>query len=440
MKYRKPTFLLVAATIAVTSLAGCTSNSENQAATKNGVTTIEFWTAPNPSQQTYWKETARNFEKGHPNIKINVSALKESPTSEASIQSALIGKAAPTISENINRGFAAQLAESKALVPLDELKGINKAIESRQMTKTVENWKFADGHQYVFPVYSNPMLFGWRLDVLKELGYSEPPKTYDEVYTLVDKLKQKYPDKYLWAKPDLADPTAWKRWFDFFMLYNAASDGNKFIKGNKYVADKKAATEVLTFMSTLQQKKAILTKQVSDPFETKVGIFTDLGPWTFTYWAEKFPKMKYEQNYTLSRPPVPNGADTKNAETFADSKGLVIFAQATKSQRKAAVEFINWVYSNPENDMKWLNKTQLPPARDDLGTNPTFKTFFKNNPTLQPYAEAVQDAIPAIDNASFNELQTYIGQYAVNPIVRGDTKNVRQAYKEMENAIKGDLR
>ena len=48
--------------------------------------------------------------------------MKESPTSEAGIQSAIAGKSAPTMSENINRGFAAQLSESKALVPLDEIR------------------------------------------------------------------------------------------------------------------------------------------------------------------------------------------------------------------------------------------------------------------------------------------------------------------------------
>lgn len=303
-KSKKVISLLMAATAAVSILSGCSGEGKKNA-DKNGETTIEFWAAPNITQQAYWKEMAKEFEKDNPKIKINVSAIKESPSSEASIQSAIAGKSAPTMSENINRGFAAQLAESKALVPLNELDGWEDIITNRDMNETVEPWKFSDGNQYVLPIYSNPMLFGWRLDILKDLGINEAPKTYSEMLDAAKKLKQKYPEKFVWAKPDLADPTAWKRWFDFFMLYNAASAGNNFIEGNKLVADDNAGIKVLEFMDDLRKEDAYLLKTVTDPFETGVGIFTDIGPWTLTYWEEKFPKIVYGETFTLAPPPVP---------------------------------------------------------------------------------------------------------------------------------------
>jgi len=442
MKLKKAVSTLFAASLIVGGLAACSTGSNNNDAknsTKNGVTTIEFWAAPNPTQQVYWKEVADEFTKANPKIKVNVSPMKESPTSEASIQSAIAGKSAPTMSENINRGFAAQLADSKALVPLDELAGWDKVKESRNMGNTMKGWEFADGHQYVLPIYSNAMLFGWRLDILKEIGYNEPPKTYSEMLDVAKKLKAKYPDKYVWAKADLADPTAWKRWFDFFMLYDAASDGNKFVEGNKFTADDKAGEQVLGFVDNLRKEKALLAKQVKDPFESGLGIFVDVGPWTIPFWAEKFPNMKYNETYTLAPPPVPDGMDTKNVKTFADTKGLVVYASATKEQQKAAMTFIKWVYSNPENDLKWLEKTSLPPARDDLTTNDTFKAFFDKNPALKPYAAAVPNAIPPMDNAKYNDIQTFIGQQAFNPVVTGE-KDPKTGWKDMKKAIEGALK
>lgn len=436
---KKGASLLFAATMAVSVLSGCGNKGTEQGAGNDGVTTIEFWAAPNPTQQVYWEAVAKEFEKENPEIKVNVSAIKESPSSEASIQSAIAGKSAPTMSENINRGFAAQLAESKALVPLNELEGWDEIVSARQMTETVKGWTFADGNQYVLPIYSNPMLFGWRLDILKELGVNEPPKTYSEMLDVAKKLKAKYPEKYVWAKADLADPTAWKRWFDFFMLYDAASEGNNFIEGNNFVADDKAGINVLTFLDDLRKEDALLAKQVTDPFETGLGIFTDIGPWTFTYWAEKFPEMKYGETFTLAAPPVPDGMSTENVKTFADTKGLVIYASATDEQKKAAMEFMKWIYSDPKNDLEWLEKTSLPPARDDLATNEAFTTFFEKNPVLQPYAEAVPNAIPSIDNAKYNELQTYIGQHAVNPVVKGEV-DPEKGWNEMKKAIEGDLK
>ena len=365
--------------------------------------------------------------------------MKESPTSEASIQSAIAGGSAPTMSENINRGFAAQLSESKALVPLNELEGWNDIIETRNMANTMNGWEFADGNQYVLPIYSNAMLFGWRLDILKELGYNQAPKTYSEVLDIAKKLKVKFPDKYVWAKADLADPIAWKRWFDFFMLYDAASDGNKFVEGTTFTGDAQAGEQVLGFMDDLRKENALLTRQSKDPFESALGIFVDVGPWTIPYWEEKFPDLKFNENYTLALPPVPDGTETENVKTFADTKGLVVYASATEEQKAAAAKFIKWIYSNPENDLKWLEETNLPPARDDLATNDTFKTFFDNNPALQPYAASVPNAIPPMDNSKYNDIQTSIGQYAFNPVVKGE-KDPKTAWKDMQEAIEGALK
>ncbi|MDB5053963.1 MAG: sugar transporter substrate-binding protein [Bacilli bacterium] len=423
----------------ITMVAACSKGSNLPSASGTAKTTIEFWTAPNPPQQAYWTALAKEYETVNANVHINVSPMKETPSSEANIQAAIAGGNVPTMTENISRGFAAQLAASKALVALDTMTGFNDIIAGRKMESTITPWKFADGHQYVLPIYSNAMLFGWRLDILKELGFNEPPKTYSEMLDVAKKLKAKYPDKYVWAKADLADPTAWKRWFDFFMIYDAASNGNKFIEGSKFVADDKAGVATLGLFDSLRKEKALLAENVKDPFETGVGIFTDVGPWTFSYWTEKFPELKFNINYTLAAPPVPDGMPTDNRKTFADTKGLVVYAAAPKEKQDAAMAFIKWVYSDPKHDLTWFEKTNLPPARDDLATNATFKPIFDKNPALKLYADAVPNAIPPMDNAKFNELQAIIGQEALNKVVLGQI-DPQTAWDNMKKAIEGKLK
>jgi multiple sugar transport system substrate-binding protein len=438
---KKIASLLITALLAMSVLAGCSTGnkSNNNAGTKNGVTTITFWAAPNPPQQVFWKDMADKFMKQNKNIVVKVSPMKETPSSEASIQTAIAGHNAPTMSENINRSFAAELANSKAIIPLDTLSGWDKIVSGRHMENTLKPWKFSDNHQYVLPLYSNAMLFAWRTDYLKELGYSQPPKTYSEVLDFVKKFKKKYPEKYLWAKADLADPTAWMRWFDFFMLYNAASDGNSFISGDKFVGDKKAGVQVLQFMEDLHNQNALLTKQSTDPFETGLSAFTDIGPWTFTAWADKYPDMKINKTFVLTTPPVPDTLKTDHVKTYADAKGVVIYAQATKAQQKAAMKFAQFVYSNPKNDLELMQKTSLLPARDDLSTNSAFTAFFNKHPELKPYAAEIPYAIPAIDNPKYNDLQTFIGQDAFNPAVKG-TVDPEKGWDAMQKAIEGALK
>ncbi|WAA13869.1 extracellular solute-binding protein [Fervidibacillus halotolerans] len=422
-------------------LTGCQGSGDEASddSENENVVEFEFWAAPNPTQEAFWKGMAEEYMKENKNVKINVSPMPESPSSEAGIQAAIASGSAPAASENISRGFAAQLSDSQAIVPLDEFEGYDDLIANRNMEGSIAGWEFADGHQYVLPIYSNAMMFAWRLDILKELGYKEPPKTYSEVIEVGQKLKEKYPDKFLWARADLVQPTWWARWFDFFMIYNAASGGANFTSGSDFVADRDAGIKTLTFFKDLNDNELVLTREATDPFETGMSIMMDIGPWTFPYWAEKFPELKYNETYTLSMPPVPDDVNPADSKTFADTKGIVIYSQASEEQQKAAFDFLTWVYSNPENDLTWFEKTNLPPARDDLSTNEAFLSYLEESPQLNMFAENIPNATPAIDNEKFVEIQEEIGKQALNPIMKGD-KDPEKAWDDMVDAISGVLK
>ncbi|WP_239257103.1 ABC transporter substrate-binding protein [Listeria ilorinensis] len=438
MKIKKIVCAALSVAVAGSLLTACGGGSS--ASENDGKTKVTFWAAPNPTQVKFWKQMATAYEKENPDVNIEVTQMKESPSSEATVQSAIASDTAPTISENINRSFAAQLADSKAIVPLNEVDGFDKIIEERNMTESMNGWEFSDGNQYVLPVYSNPILFGWRTDILNELGYSEPPKTYSEAIEVGKKLKEKYPDKVLWAKGDLGDPTAWMRWFDFFPLYDAASNGAAFVEDNQFVADKDATIDTLSFMADLADQKLLLTDQVTDPFETGTSIMTDLGPWTFPNWAEKYPDMVYGENYTVSTPLVPDDMkDAENVKTYADAKGIVIYSQASKEEQKAAIDFLKFVYSDAKNDLKFLEMTNLIPARDDATENETFTSFFEENPQLKVYAENVPNAIPAMDNANYNDIQQILGEKAWVPVVTGK-KDPEKAWTDLSKAEKEELK
>ena len=58
----------------------------------------------------------------------------------------------------------------------------------------------------MLPVYSNPILFGWRLDSLKELGFDEVPKN---LFRFIESRRQNQRNgQSTLGEKDLADPTA----------------------------------------------------------------------------------------------------------------------------------------------------------------------------------------------------------------------------------------
>ena len=438
MKMKKMLFG-IAAVVAVTVLfTGCSNQSkESGSGATDGKTKITFWAAPNPTQLKYWQEMAADFEKQNEDITVEVSQMKESPSSEATIQSAIASNTAPTLSENINRSFVAQLAASQAILPLEKQDSFDTIVKARNMSQTIDSWKFSDGSQYVLPVYSNPILFGWRLDSLKELGFDEVPRTYSDLLKVVDKIKGT--DKALWAKKDLADPTAWMRWFDFFPLYNAASEGASFVENNQFTANEAAMTDVFGLMHTLADAKVLRTGEATDPFENGDSIMTDLGPWTFPNWEEKYPELKFGENYTVTTPVVPDAlADAEQVSTYADAKGIVMYAQATEEEQAAAMKFLEFVYSDENNDMKLLEMTSLIPARDDATENDAFKAYFEENPAMKVYAENVPYAVPAMDNEKYNDIQQVFGEQAWVPVVRGE-KDAKTAVSDAKTAVEGAL-
>lgn len=102
------------------------------------------------------------------------------------------------------------------------------------------------------------------------------------------------------------------------------------------------------------------------------------------------------------------------------------------------MDFLKFVYNDDKNDLKFLETTNLIPARDDATENETFTAFFKENPELEVYAANVPYSIPAMDDAKYNDIQQIIGEEAWNPIVRGEKKPAK-AWSDMKKAEDGVL-
>lgn len=399
-----------------------------------GEVSVTFWSAPNPPQEAFWAEMAQQYMEENPNVRIQVRAMPEAPTSEAGILAAIAGGNPPTASENIFIGFGGELSRNEAIIPLNELDGWDDLLATRSMEQSIEGWEFGDGNYYILPIYSNAMLWGWRIDRLQELGINEVPRTYSEIIEVGRTLREDDPNQFVWARQALAEDTWWERWFDFFILYYAASNGQPLITENEITADDEAAVQVLTWLQQLAQENLLLTQPVTDPFETGVSLSTQLGPWTFSAWAEQYPDLQLDENFVLTPPPVPDDHTGEEVNTFADAKGIVIYSQASEEEQQAIWEFIQWVYSNPENDLAWMERTNLPPARDDLATNEAFRAFFEENPELLAYAEQLPLAVPPMDHPEFTEIQAILGQQAVIPVIMGQ-KEPEQAWQDWRTAV-----
>lgn len=392
-------------------------------------TKLVFWTAPNPQQEAFWKEVVAEYESLHPEIDIEWSTIPAAGSSEEAILTAIASGRAPDISTNIFSGFAAQLVEIDQLMELDKLEGFDELVETRKMGSIVEGWKI-NGKNYVIPIYSNPILMWWRSSLLKEAGFENPPRTYGEIYEFSKNFvipKERYSVQIIQGR------NWWDRWFDFITYYYAASEGKSYVDTSKGRAtfNDEAGKQVAEFINTMFRNEWTAVDLGSNPFYIGAIAGGLRGPWEISFAQTQFPDIV--SDIVISAPPVPdNYPQDEPIYTFADAKGLVIFK--TTKHPKEAWDFVKWVFSREDFDLKWLEYTKMPPAREDLLTNDIFKGFWDQNPLAAQYAKYVPYAVPPATISMTVDVQDLMTVELVEPLMYG-TKDPQKALDDAVKAI-----
>lgn len=375
-------------------------------------TKLVLWTAPNPLQEEFWKTILEEWKSVRPDIEIEWSVIPAAGSSEEAILTAIAAGKAPDICTNIFSGFGAQLANLGVLHPLDSFgDAFWSLLDARKSRNIAEKWKMQD-HYYVLPIYSNPILIWWRGDLLKELGYDKPPRTYGDIYEISEKFvipNERY------GMQVIAGRNWWDRWFDFIMFYYAASEGQAYIdtEKRKAIFNNEYGEMVAEFIYKMFENGWTAVDLGTNPLYMGAVLGKNTGPWEINWARETFPDVI--DSMWFSMPPVPDDyPEDTPIYTFADTKGLVMFE--TCKDKQAAFEFISWVFSNVEHDVLWTDITRMPPAREDLGVNPQFSEFMKDR-FFKAYADAVPYAIPPALIDKTIDVQIAMTTYLVEPLM-----------------------
>jgi multiple sugar transport system substrate-binding protein len=394
---------------------------------------LVFWTAPNPLQERFWKETVAEWNANNADIQIKWSTIPAAGSSEEAILTSIASGRMPDICTNIFSGFAAQLIEADILVPLDSFPDFWELIDARKMRPIIEKWKFGRNY-YVLPIYSNPIMMWWRMDILESLGYTVPPRTYSEIYEVSQKysiINERFGTLVVMGR------NWWDRWFDFITYYYAASGGAPYLDIEKARAlfNNDSGKEVATFVNEMFRNNWTAVDLGSNPFYTGVVLGGIFGPWEINQARSLFPDVF--KNIVITPPPVPDSyPEDDPIYTFADTKGLVMFA--TTKHREAAWKFIKWVYSDIEKDRRWMEMTNLPPAREDLLTNSIFKEYMDENPYFAAYASHVAYAVPPALTTKTVEVQDILTTFLIETIMYGK-KDPLAALSDSSTRVRKEL-
>lgn len=356
-------------------LTGCSSGNNNKAEGTTGgeeQVTINVWGMGEEAKSL--PTIAEDFMKENPNIKVNVQALPWD-TAHDKLLTAVASKKGPDVVQ-MGTTWIPEFASAKALMDLTPY--LDQYPELKQENfypGSVETGTYEDAYVGV-PWYIDTRVLYYRTDLMKEVGYDEAPKTWEELADAAQKLAARGEGKYGIS----LDPKEQSLGFMF-----ARQNGSKlFDENNKPLFNQPEFVEAVDYMASFFHNGSNATDVGLDAIQGLKGdgivpMFIS-GPWMVKLINEQAPEL--EGKWATAVLP----AKDNNFSTLGGSN-LSVF-QYTK-QPDAAMKFVSYM-SKPETQLKWMELTESLPStqkaweNEKLQSDANYKVIGEQLATAQP--------------------------------------------------------
>ncbi|WP_181482185.1 MULTISPECIES: sugar ABC transporter substrate-binding protein [Tepidibacillus] len=390
-KKNKKMILIVLSTLLILSgvLAGCSSSSVPT--DNNEKVTINVWGMGEEAKSL--PKIAEEFKNQNPNIDVKVQAI---PWDQAhdKLLTAVASKSGPDVVQ-MGTTWIPEFAFANALMDLKPyMNQYPEFNENNFYPGSVETAKYEDKVVGV-PWYIDTRVLYYRTDLLKQVGYNEAPKTWDELKDAAKKLSQRGNNKYGISIDTKEQSLA-------FMF--ARQNGSKlFDENNKPLFNQKEFVGAVEYLNGF-------FKDGSAPIDLGIDIVQAFrgdgilpmfisGPWMVKIINDQAPELKGKWSTAV----LP--AKENNMSVLGGSN-LSVF-QYTKN-KDAALKFVAFM-SKPETQLKWMEMTNSLPAAKEawndkaLQDDPLYKTFgqqmenARSMPVIKQFEEIAQTFLSSFE-------------------------------------------
>ncbi|WP_240163448.1 extracellular solute-binding protein [Spirosoma taeanense] len=361
-----------------------------------------FWCSNNAAEITFAREFTNRWQREHPDQPLRYQPIPEGQSSEEIILASVVGKTTPDIYANMWQGSVEMYARAGVLVPLDTISGFLPFLRDRCDSSTIREITSSDGHIYQVPWKVNPIMTLCNTRLVNGPGLTGPPYTYSSYLNAGKHLtKDLNHDGYTdqWLGYTEVKAIWYQRFFNFYPLYLAASNGGSLVSREpgqpaRAAFNNRHAVDVFRFLQQLYRNGYYSKERQSatrDPFLDQRIATSFTGPWQVGFLERyKDPRLQYDA-WPM---PVPD-THTGPVYTYGDPKNIVIFN--TCPDPRAAWAFVKTLIDEP-GDLRLMELTGQFPHRRNVDTDPYFSDFLRKNPKLLPFAKQTQ-YIRGVDNS-----------------------------------------
>jgi multiple sugar transport system substrate-binding protein len=350
---------------------------------------------------------AAEWNARQPEVLIRVEPVPSGQSSEEVILAAIASNTTPDIYASVFPGAMQDLLDAKGVVQLDEYPDFFNVMYERMPPELLEQYRSFDGHYYQVPWKSNPVMVLYNTRMLREAGVLTLPATYSQFLAAAARVTRDLDgdgktDQWM-ATIDYY-PIWYKRLFDYYPLYLAATNGQKLLDNRRVTFDNEHSVAVFRFLHECFTRGFIPRQSFQgDVFLDGRVAAKFTGPYSISQ-LERYRTADFEYDYG----PIPRPDDAAGQPlSYADPKSIIVFK--TCQHPREAWEFLKFVISK-RNDLQLLELTSQLPIRTGLLEDQVFADYFERNPKLVKFAEQLKTARSIESIAELKEIFDAIAQ------------------------------
>jgi ABC-type glycerol-3-phosphate transport system substrate-binding protein len=293
-----------------------------------------------------WSLSVARFEKLYPNVTIEGSDYSYTPDSFPAL---VAGNQVPTLFQVYVNDPDKMIAQGVAadLTSFYQAQGLDKVYNSTVLSLVSRN-----GKNYAIPMDAYAMGLGYNMKMLKDAGYTAPPKTWDELATMAQKLTNR--DAGVSGFAMITGDAHQAGWHTTVLAYNFGLNGTDLVTGEKGNYKEGWGTSApllsaLQFINDLRWKYDVLPREGlvwdtnNTAFANGQSAMTLMAGDVFTWIKSTYPDADMSQ---LGYAPFPAGPSGKSVSLIGGNIAMVS-AKASPEQIEAAAYFRLWYQLDP---------------------------------------------------------------------------------------------
>ncbi|MHB1688323.1 MAG: sugar ABC transporter substrate-binding protein [Ignavibacteriaceae bacterium] len=365
----------------------------------NGKVQIDFWAMG--AEAEHVQKLMAEFEKENPGIKVKVQAIPWTAAHEKLI-TAYASETTPDIVQLGNTW----IPEFVALNSLEDLgKWVKMSDEIKEQNYFPGIWQtnIIDNHLYGIPWYVDTRVLFYRKDILREAGYSSPPKTWKELFDLSEKIKKIENRKNKYA---IFLPT--NEWAPFIIF--GLQSGSTILKDNNTLGNfsgekfKKSFSYLINFYK--EGLAPLDMTQVSNIYQAFAQGFFSMyitGPWNVTEFKKRLPEDLQNKWMTA---PLPSYDSVYPGKSLAGGSSFVMFKLS--KNKNAAWKLIEFL-SSRKSQIEFYNLSSDLPAVKNAWDD----SSLKDDKYLNAFYEQLQNVVPTPKVPEWEQIvSSKVQQYA----------------------------